>query len=77
MAIAEVDKEKRTNCGKCIEACAFNAIASVNDKMLIFKQLCHSGAGSIKDALERLKTGELNETGSPDVGSKFGFGDNK
>ena len=31
-------------------------------------------SGSIKDALEKLKTGELNETGSPDVGSKFGFG---
>jgi MinD superfamily P-loop ATPase len=42
MAPAEIDKEKCTNCRKCIEACAFNAIASVKDKMLIFKQLCHA-----------------------------------
>ncbi len=38
----------------------------------------YSGAsGSIKDALEKLKTGGLNETGGPDVGSKFGFGGGK
>ena len=42
MAPAEIDAAKCTNCRKCVEACAFNAIASVKDKMLIFKQLCHA-----------------------------------
>ena len=31
----------------------------------------------IKEALEKLKSGELNETSGPDVGSKFGFGGNR
>jgi predicted Fe-Mo cluster-binding NifX family protein len=34
-------------------------------------------SGSVKEALENLKTGELNETTGPDVGNKFGFGGNK
>jgi len=34
-------------------------------------------SGSIKEALEKLKSGELNETSGPDVGSKFGFGGNR
>jgi MinD superfamily P-loop ATPase len=42
MAPSEIDPEKCTNCRACIEACAFNAIAAVKDKMLIFKQLCHA-----------------------------------
>jgi MinD superfamily P-loop ATPase len=37
-----IDMEKCTNCRKCIDACAFNAIAAIKDKMLIFKQLCHA-----------------------------------
>lgn len=42
MAPAGVDAEKCTDCKKCVEACAFNAIASVKNKILIFKQLCHA-----------------------------------
>jgi predicted Fe-Mo cluster-binding NifX family protein len=34
-------------------------------------------SGSVKEVLEKLKTGELNETTGPDVGNKFGFGGNK
>jgi MinD superfamily P-loop ATPase len=31
-----------TGCGKCAEACNYNAIAVVEGKVLIFNQLCHS-----------------------------------
>ena len=34
-------------------------------------------SGSIKEAIEKLKNGQLNETSGPDVGNKFGFGGNK
>jgi predicted Fe-Mo cluster-binding NifX family protein len=34
-------------------------------------------SGSAKEAIEKLKSGELKETSGPDVGSKFGFGGNK
>ncbi|AKJ63405.1 4Fe-4S binding protein [Kiritimatiella glycovorans] len=36
------DSERCTACGKCAEACNYNAIAVVNDKVLVFNELCHS-----------------------------------
>jgi len=36
------DKDKCTACGKCAEACNYNAIAVVKSKVLIFNELCHS-----------------------------------
>ncbi len=37
-----VDEEKCTKCRKCEEACHYNAIAVVNDKVLFFQDLCHT-----------------------------------
>jgi len=34
--------ERCTACGACIEACNFNALALVKDKVLIFNELCHA-----------------------------------
>jgi len=36
------DPDKCTACGKCAEACNYNALAVVKDKLLIFNELCHS-----------------------------------
>jgi len=43
--IPQVDEEKCTRCGKCAEVCAYNAIAVIADKVLIFPELCH-GCGA-------------------------------
>ena len=43
--IPKVDETKCTYCGKCAEVCAYNAIAVVNRKVLIFPELCH-GCGA-------------------------------
>ena len=40
-----VDEEKCINCGKCAEACHYNAIAIVNEKVLFFNELCHVCGG--------------------------------
>ncbi len=37
-----LDADKCTGCGKCGEACNYNAIAVVKGKVLIFNELCHS-----------------------------------
>ncbi len=37
----EIDYNKCTFCGECAKACAFNAIAVANNKVLVFKELCH------------------------------------
>lgn len=38
---AGVNEEKCIKCGKCSEACHYNAIAVVKDQVLFFKELCH------------------------------------
>ncbi len=36
-----IDEDKCTACGRCAQACHYNAIAMVNGKALFFKNLCH------------------------------------
>ncbi len=43
--IPEVDDNKCNYCGRCGEVCAYNAIAVVKQKVLIFPDLCH-GCGA-------------------------------
>ena len=43
--IPKVDEAKCTYCGKCAEVCAYNAIAVVKNKVLVFPELCH-GCGA-------------------------------
>ena len=38
---AGVNEEKCIKCGKCAQACHYNAIAVVNEQVLFFKELCH------------------------------------
>ena len=37
----EVDEALCDQCGVCAEACEFNAIAAIGNKVLVFKELCH------------------------------------
>jgi len=43
--IPMVDEEKCTHCGKCSKVCAYNAIADMKKKVLVFPELCH-GCGA-------------------------------
>ncbi len=43
--IPKVDEKKCTYCGKCAEVCAYNAIAVLPDRVLVFPELCH-GCGA-------------------------------
>jgi len=43
--VPSVDEGKCTHCGKCGEVCAYNAIAVMKQKVLIFPELCH-GCGA-------------------------------
>jgi len=36
------DADKCTGCGRCAEACNYNAMAVVRGKVLVFNELCHS-----------------------------------
>ncbi|MDD5590336.1 MAG: ATP-binding protein [Dehalococcoidales bacterium] len=43
--VPQVDEARCTYCGKCAEVCAYNAIAVITDKVLVFPELCH-GCGA-------------------------------
>lgn len=43
--IPEIDAEQCVYCGKCAEICAYNALAVVKEKVLIFPELCHGCGG--------------------------------
>ncbi|MDG6218167.1 MAG: ATP-binding protein [Candidatus Thermoplasmatota archaeon] len=45
MSIPEIHEEKCNYCGKCSEFCAYNALAVVRSKILVFPELCHSCGG--------------------------------
>lgn len=67
-----VDEDRCTKCGKCAEACTYNAIAVTPEKVLFFPELCHvCGACQIvcpEDAIvEKEKViGRLRHGRSPD-----------
>jgi len=42
LPVPKVDETKCTYCGKCAEVCAYNAIAVIKQKVLVFPELCHS-----------------------------------
>ena len=43
--IPKINEDKCTYCGKCAEVCAYNAIAVLPKKVLVFPELCH-GCGA-------------------------------
>jgi len=45
LPIPKIDEMKCTYCGKCAEVCAYNAIAVIKKKVLVFPELCH-GCGA-------------------------------
>lgn len=40
-----VDQEACNGCRKCVEFCKFNALAYINNKLIIFDEMCHSCGG--------------------------------
>ena len=68
--VPEVDKSKCDGCGRCQEVCAYNAIAVVSKKVLIFPELCH-GCGSCSYFCPQHAIKEVNkEIGSVEIGER-------
>ncbi len=43
--IPDIDADLCTGCRSCVEFCAFNALAYVLDRVLLFDEICHSCGG--------------------------------
>ena len=54
-----VDMEKCNYCGKCSEVCAYNSIAVIKERVLVFPELCH-GCGA---CIYLCPEGAISETG--------------
>lgn len=66
--VPQVDEAKCVHCGKCDEICQYSAIVCVNEKVLVYPELCHACGGCSLvcpvDAISEItrETGKL-ETG--------------
>jgi MinD superfamily P-loop ATPase len=40
--LPEIDKDRCTQCGVCVESCTFHALAQVYGGILVFPELCHA-----------------------------------
>jgi len=47
VSIPEPDEKKCTACRKCVDFCKYNALALVNNKIIVFKEVCHSCMGCV------------------------------
>ncbi len=58
LPVPKVNEDRCTYCGKCAEICAYNAIAVVKEKVLLFTELCHGCGGCSllcpEDAIEEV-----------------------
>lgn len=45
VGVPEVNADRCTGCGECGRLCQYSAIICLNDKPLVFEQLCHSCGG--------------------------------
>jgi MinD superfamily P-loop ATPase len=66
--IPKVDEEKCTHCGKCAEVCAYNAIAVMKQKVLIFPELCHGCGACSYLCPEKAISETANEIGVIEIG---------
>ncbi len=70
LPVPVIDKGKCNFCGRCAEVCAYNAIAVVKNKVLVFKELCH-GCGSCSYLCPQGAIKEENkQIGFVEIGSK-------
>lgn len=68
-----INDEKCNFCGVCVEACQFNALAKVNDDIMLFQKLCHScGACGIVCGDSAL-TYDKREIGKLESGDAYGI----
>jgi MinD superfamily P-loop ATPase len=45
LPVPQIDDKKCVHCGKCLEVCAYHALADIGKKILVFEELCHGCGG--------------------------------
>jgi MinD superfamily P-loop ATPase len=70
--VPRVDFSRCTFCGKCSEACRFNALAVLPESVLIFDELCHGCGGCLLACPEEAIREEAREIGEVEQGDADG-----
>ena len=68
MMVPEIDSNRCTYCGKCVEFCQFNALAVLKEEILIFPELCHGCTGCVYACPENAITGRDRHIGEVEIG---------
>jgi MinD superfamily P-loop ATPase len=71
--VPKVDEEKCNYCGKCAEVCAYNAIAVIKQKVLVFPELCHGCGACSYLCPEKAISEAANEIGVIEMGHSDGL----
>ena len=77
--VPEIDVDRCTGCRKCVDFCAFHALAWASGELLVFEELCHGCGGCLRvcpnQALSEIRRdiGEIQEGTSEDVRVLSGF----
>ena len=73
ISIPVVNETRCTYCGKCAEVCAYNAIAVIKEKVLVFPELCHGCGACSYLCPEAAISEEDKEIGIVEIGSSDGI----
>jgi MinD superfamily P-loop ATPase len=71
--VPEIDEAKCTHCGLCAQVCAYNALAVLPDRVMVFPELCH-GCGACSYLCPEKAISEVGrETGIVELGRADGI----
>jgi MinD superfamily P-loop ATPase len=68
--IPVVNQNKCDGCGRCQEVCLYNAVAVVNEKVIIFPELCHGCGSCIYFCPHKAIEEEKKEIGIVEIGKR-------
>ena len=66
--LPQIDQEKCTFCGKCVEVCEFNALINLKFEIVLFDEMCHGCGACIYFCPSKVITERAKEIGVVRVG---------
>jgi MinD superfamily P-loop ATPase len=73
ISVPVINEDKCTRCGRCAEACEFNAMAVFPQALLVFNELCHGCGVCSYVCPEDAVTEQPREIGIVEVGNRDGI----
>lgn len=68
-----IDDNKCTNCGDCVDACNYNALAKVKNDIMLFQKLCHGCTACQITCKNNAITFNKREIGKIEIGKARGI----